>query len=222
MATELLLVIGNRNYSSWSLRPWMLLRHLGLPFRELVLPLDTPEFHREIEHYSPSRRVPVLIDGELRVWETIAISEYAVEKAAGRGWPRDPAARAVARAAAAEMHAGFVALRGAYPMNVRERGRRVAHTPAISTDIARVDALWTACRRDYGGSGPWLFGSDYSVADAMFAPVVMRFNTYGTAGLGATALAYVETALADPVLQSWMRLAAAEPARLPAVDAVGK
>jgi glutathione S-transferase len=221
MSAELLLVMGNRNYSSWSLRPWMLLRHLELPFRELVLSLDTPEFQREVGRYSPSRRVPVLIDGDLKIWETIAICEYLVEKKNGRGWPQDPAARANARAVAAEMHAGFAALRSARPMNVRERGRHVPLTPAVSADIARIDSLWSDCRRQHGKGGPWLFGADYTAADAMFAPVVTRFNTYGAQGLGTTALEYVDTVLADPHLQNWMQLAAVEPEKLPSTDSVG-
>ncbi len=221
MATEMLLVIGNRNYSSWSLRPWILLRHLGLPFREQVLDLDTPGFQRDIGRYSPSRRVPVLFDGDLCVWESLAIAEYAVEKAQGRGWPRATTARAIARAVAAEMHSGFAALRNACPVNVRESGRRVPRTPELAADVARIDALWSDCRTRFGSGGPWLFGAEYSVADAMFAPVATRFRTYGSDGLGATALAYLDTVLGDPELATWTRMAAAEAAQLPAVDAVG-
>lgn len=213
----LTLVIGNRNYSSWSLRPWILLRHLGIAFDEVRLPLDTPEFDAKIGRWSPSRRVPVLVDGELRVWESLAIAEYAVEKA-GRGWPADPAARAVARAVSAEMHAGFQALRSAYPMNVRARNRRVPTTPALAASIRRMDELWTACRTRHGAGGPWLFG-EYSVADAMYAPVAFRFRTYGTAGLGPVSLAYVATVLEDPLLQPWIAAAEAETERVAADEA---
>ena len=206
---ELTLVIGNRNYSSWSLRPWILLRHLGLKFRELRLALDTPEFADRVQVYSPSGRVPVLIDGELRVWESLAILEYASELAGGRGWPTEVSARATARAAASEMHAGFAALRAAYPMNIRARQRRVALSAELKTAIARVDRLWSDCRRRYGSGGPWLFGA-YSAADAMYLPVAFRFQTYGSAGLGDSALAYVETALGDPLLAPWIRLAESE------------
>ncbi|MCZ8132491.1 MAG: glutathione S-transferase family protein [Steroidobacteraceae bacterium] len=216
--TDLTLVIGNRNYSSWSLRPWILLRHLGLPFREVRLPLDTPEFHREIEHWSPTGKVPVLIDGALRVWESIAIVEYVVEKA-GRGWPADRAARAHARSVSAEMHAGFGALREAYPMNIRARDRRVPMTEPLAAAIRRLDALWTDCRNHHAAGGPWLFG-EYSAADAMYAPVAFRFQTYGAEGLGALSLAYLRTVLDDPLLRPWVEAAETETERA-AGDDVG-
>ena len=210
---DLTLVIGNRNYSSWSLRPWILLRHLELEFAEVRLPLDTPEFAREIGRWSPSGKVPVLVHGDLRVYESIAILEYANELAAGRAWPADRARRAVARSVAAEMHAGFQPLRSAYPMNVRARGRKVPMTEALAASIGRLDALWTECRTRHGAGGPWLFG-EYSAADAMYAPVAFRFRTYGTAGLGATSLAYMDTLLADPLLQPWIAAAEAETERV--------
>ena len=141
--SDLTLVIGNRNYSSWSLRPWILIQHLGLNCREIRLALDTPTFAAEVSRYSPTRRVPVLVDGTLSVWESTAILEYISELAGGRGWPSDRSARAIARAATAEMHAGFVPLRNAYPMNIRARGRRVAMTAELAASIARLDALWT-------------------------------------------------------------------------------
>ena len=128
--SDLTLVIGNRNYSSWSLRPWMLLKHLALELRELVIRLDTPTTKDEIEKYAPSGRVPALLDGELCVWESLAICEYVAELS-GRGWPRDPAARAVARSVCAEMHSGFVSLRMEWPMNARARNRRTILTPEI-------------------------------------------------------------------------------------------
>ena len=207
------LVGGNRNYSSWSLRPWILLRHLGLEFADVQLPLDTPQFHAEIERWSPARKVPVLVDGDLRDWESIAIVEYLNEKSGGRAWPEDFAARAHARAIAAEMHAGFQAPRSAYPMNVRARDRRVRLTPELAAAIARIDAIWTDCRRRYGALGPWLFGA-YSAADAMYAPVAFRFRTYGTQGLGAESIAHVDTVVQDPLLQPWLAAAEAEPERI--------
>lgn len=206
---DLLLVIGNKNDSSWSLRPWMLLKHVGLPFDELVLPLDSAQFKTEIAKYSPTRRVPVLIDGQTRVWESTAICEYAVEKAGGRGLPADAAARAKARSAAAEMHAGFTGIRAAYPMDVRARGKRSVVTPELQSSIQRLDELWRECRAEHHGSGPWLFG-DYSIADAMFAPIALRFNTYGLDGLGDVSRAYVGHVLADAALQDWMKAAASE------------
>lgn len=205
----LVLVGGNRNYSSWSLRPWILLRHLGLEFKDVRLALDTPEFHAEIERWSPARKVPVLVDGELRIWESIAIVEYLNDRSGGRAWPQDVAARAHARAIAAEMHAGFQALRAQYPMNIRARDRRVPLTPELAAAIARIDAIWTDCRRRYGAMGPWLFG-DYCAADAMYAPVAFRFRTYGTSGLGAESIAYVDTVVADPLVQPWVEAAVAE------------
>lgn len=206
---DMLLVIGNKNDSSWSLRPWMLLRHLGIPFDELVLPLDSPEFKSEIGKYSPTRRVPVLIDGPVRVWESISICEYAIEKAGGRGLPGDSGARAKARSAAAEMHAGFTGIRAAYPMDVRARGKRAVVTPELQSSIQRLDELWRECRAEHHESGPWLFG-DYSIADAMFAPIALRFNTYGLDGLGDVSRAYVAHVIADANLQDWMKAAASE------------
>ena len=211
--TALTLVIGNRNYSSWSLRPWILLRHLGLEFAEVRLPLDTPEFAREIGRWSPSGKVPVLVHGDLRVHESTAILEYANELADGRAWPADRARRALARSVAAEMHAGFQPLRSAYPMNVRARGRKVPMTDELAASIRRMDALWTECRARHGAGGPWLFG-EYTAADAMYAPVAFRFRTYGTAGLGVASLGYVDTLLADPLLQPWIAAAEAETERV--------
>ena len=205
---DLLLAMGNKNYSSWSLRPWMLLKHLGLPFEERVLQLDTPQFASEVAGLSPTRRVPVLRHGELWIWDSLAICEYACELA-GRGWPQDREARAVARSACAEMHSGFEALRSQWPMNARATGRRTPPDAARDANVARIQQLWAECRTRFGARGPWLFG-EYSVADAMYAPVVLRFRTYG-AQLGGTAAAYMETALADPHLQSWIAAATAEP-----------
>ena len=205
----LTLIVANYNYSSWSLRPWALLRHLGLAFAERRIALDTPTFAAEVARYSPAGRVPVLLDGEFAVWESVAILEYASELAGGRGWPAERAARAVARAVIAEMHAGFAALRSAYPMNIRARDRRVPMSVPLAADIGRLDALWRDCRRRFGGAGPWLFGA-YSAADAMYLPVAFRFQTYGAAGLGTESRAYLATALADPVIEPWIRAALAE------------
>jgi len=200
--SPLTLVVGSRNYSAWSLRAWMVLRHLGLEFTEQQIPLDTPEFESEIGKFSPTRRVPVLVRGDLIVWESIAICEYASELAGGRGWPGEPGLRAIARALASEMHAGFGALRNACPMNARATGRRVPMTPALAQDLRRVDAIWSGCRRDHGERGPWLFG-DFSIADAMFAPVALRVRTYGLP-LSSLATRYYDTMLADPHLLEWI------------------
>lgn len=202
------LVIGDRNLSSWSLRPWLLLRHLGLDFEEIRLPLDTPRFHDEIVRYSPARRVPVLLDGDLRVWDSLAICEYLHEKTGGGAWPEDAAARAHARSVSAEMHSGFAALRTAWSMRAAARGLDVPPGPAAETDIARIDEIWSDCRARYALQGPWLFGR-YCTADAMYAPVALRFNTYG-ARLSAAAGGYFATVLQDPHLQEWVRGAESE------------
>ncbi len=207
-APELRLVIGNKNYSSWSLRPWMLLQHLQLHFAEVQILLDRPDTQGLIRQYSPAGRVPVLCHGELHVWDSIAIGEYLCELT-GRGLPRLAAARAIARAASAEMHGGFMALRTAWPMNARATGRQTPISAALAADIARIDNLWSECRQRFGADGPWLFG-EYSLADAMYAPVVLRFRTYG-AQLSTAAAHYRDTALADPVLRSWIQAAEREP-----------
>ncbi len=216
----LTLIIGNRNYSSWSLRPWALMTHLGLHFDELLIPLDTPTFSAEALRHSPTGRVPALRDGELLVYESIAILEYVSELGHGRGWPEDAPLRAAARSVTAEMHGGFAALRQNCPMNIRARGRRVAPSPALAADIARIDALWSGCRARHRALGPWLFGR-YSAADAMFLPVAFRFQTYGREGLGAASLAYLATALGDPLIGPWVRAAEAELWRLPCEEAGG-
>ena len=206
---ELALVIGNKNYSSWSLRPWILMKHLGVDFREIQLQLDTPEFKDELAEFGPSGRVPVLKSGELTVWDSLAICEYVAELT-GRGWPQDASARAVARSVCSEMHSGFLNLRMEWPMNARARNRRTTMTPGLEADIDRIDEIWMDCRRRFGASGgPWLFG-EYSIADAMYAPVVLRFNTY-RAQISDTARWYLATALADPTLQEWVLAAQEEP-----------
>lgn len=204
---ELLLTIGNKNYSSWSLRPWLLMKHLGLPFAERQIPLDTREFAGAIGALSPTRRVPVLEHGALRIWDSLAICEYVCELT-GRGWPGDRAARAVARSVCAEMHSGFSILRSQWPMNARAQGRRTAPNPERTADIARIEELWNDCRARFGATGPWLFG-EYSTADAMYAPVVLRFRTYG-AQLRPASQAYAATVLDDAHLRSWLDAAAAE------------
>lgn len=202
------LVIGDRNLSSWSLRPWMLLRHLGLAFEEVRLPLDTPRFREEIGHYTPSRRVPVLLDGALRVWDSLAICEYLNEVSGHRAWPADATARAEARSVSAEMHSGFAALRASWSMQAAARNLDVPLGPEARADLERLDEIWTRCRAERSSHGPWLYGR-YSIADAMYAPMVLRFHTYG-AKLSAGAQAYFESALEDPHLQEWIHGAVRE------------
>jgi glutathione S-transferase len=200
------LVIGNKNLSSWSLRAWLLLRHLDLPFTEILLRLDTPEFETRIGEYSSARRVPVLIDGEASIWDSLAICEYLNEHVSGRAWPEDRAARAHARSISAEMHSGFAALRQTWSMNATAK-LNVEPTPQTLQDVARIDAIWHECLQRYGG--PWLFGSRFSIADAMYAPVVLRFNTYGPT-LSAPARTYLEHVLADHHLEAWIEAARGE------------
>jgi glutathione S-transferase len=198
----LTLVIGNKNLSSWSLRPWLVLKHFGLEFQEVKLPLDTPAFHRDILQYSPSRRVPALIDGSIRIWDSLAIAEYVNEKVQGRAWPADAAARAHARAVSAEMHSGFAALRTHWPMQA-VGSSRVELPPEGEADVARVQQIWHECRSQYGSRGPWLFG-EYSIADAMYAPVALRFRHYGAAFSSAAAEAYQQQLIEDSHMQAWL------------------
>lgn len=220
----LTLVIGNKNYSAWSLRPWVLMKQLGIAFDEILIPLDTPEFKDRVAEHGPSGRVPVLKDGHISIWDSLAICEYVNELAGGRGWPREVRARAVARAVSAEMHSGFINLRTEWPMNARARNRHTPMTPGLISDIERIDELWNDCRRRYGAAGPWLFG-EYSAADAMFAPVVLRFNTYSSHSYGAqlseTARWYIATALENAALQEWIAAAQKEHHTLPEFE-VGK
>jgi glutathione S-transferase len=198
----LTLVIGNKDLSSWSLRPWLVLKHYGLAFREIVLPLDTPEFFAQIVRYSGALRVPVLIDGETHIWDSLAIVEYLNEKLDGRAWPADPLLRAHARSVSAEMHSGFQALRETWPMHTTGRNPHVPLTPQGRADVARVQAIWDDCRTKYAARGPWLFG-EFSIADAMYAPVVLRFNHYGATGLNAHSQAYMQQWLQNAEMRAW-------------------
>ena len=214
----LTLVIGNKNYSSWSLRPWLLMRYFGIAFDEVRLPLDTPEFATGITRWSPSGRVPVLHRGDLVVWDSLAISEYVNETFLdGRGWPSDPAARAVARAVSAEMHSGFQALRDELPLNARRRVRNFVVSPHARRDVDRITRIWRECRAR-AGTGPHLFGA-FSIADAMYAPVVLRFQTYGVE-IGEVERRYADAMLALPALKEWLAAAEAEGQALPKYDAV--
>ena len=213
----LTLVIGNKNYSTWSLRAWLFMKHAGVEFQEILVPLDNPETHEQLERYGPSGRVPVLRQGTLCVWDSLAICEYIAELS-GRGWPQAREARAVARSVCAEMHSGFTTLRSLWPMNARARNRRTAVTAALAADVERIDEIWNDCRSRFGSGGPWLFG-DYSVADAMYAPAVLRFNTYG-AHISQTARWYMASVLEDAALQEWLQGARQEPWTI-AADEVG-
>lgn len=215
------LVIGNKNYSSWSLRPWLLLRHFGVEFSEIRLLLDTPEFFAEIGRYSPSGKVPALQDGGLSIWDSLAICEYVNERwLAGRGWPKDMQARAMARTAAAEMHSGFVALRSQLPMNSRRRPDTYRWDEAAQRDIDRVQALWRELRQRYGEAGDFLFG-EFSIADAMFAPVAIRFDGYGVP-VDEIAMRYMQALFALPAMREWREAAEAETELVPGTEAFRK
>jgi glutathione S-transferase len=209
------LAIGNRNYSSWSLRPWLLLRQFGVAFEEDVLPLDTPEFATRIAAYGGAGRVPVLVDGDVTVWDSLAICEYANERwLGGRGWPADAALRALARSAAAEMHSGLGALRSQLPMNVRRRPDAYRWDADAQRDIERVQALWARLRSRAGeGTGAdegFLLGT-FGIVDAMFAPVCVRLRGYG-APVDAVAAAFMDAIFALPAFREWEAAALAETA----------
>jgi glutathione S-transferase len=202
-----LLVIGNHNYSSWSLRPWLVLKHLGLPFRLERIALEQPGTAAAIRRHSPAGRVPVLVEGDVTVWDSLAIIEHLAERRPGL-WPADPVARGMARSVSAEMHSGFQALRNELPMNIRASGRKVTPSPDASVDVQRILAIWTAARERFGTSGPWLFGS-FSAADAMFTPVASRFRTYGTE-VPDPLRPLQDTMLGSPAMREWASLAEAE------------
>ncbi len=207
---DLTLVLGNRNYSSWSLRAWLAMRIAGLEFDVEVIPLDQPETKQAILSRSPAGRVPVLHSGDLVVWDSLAICEHTAELAPrAKLWPEDAAARAVARAASAEMHAGFAALRATLPMNIRADRPGVAIEAPAQADIERITEIWRDCRARFGAAGPFLFGAP-TIADAMFAPVVARFATYHVP-LGPVERAYVDSVRALPAMGEWAAAAAEEP-----------
>lgn len=209
MERDLKLIVGNYNYSSWSLRPWIMLQHLGLPFKTIRVLLDTPSFKAQVLKHSPAGRVPVLIDGTLTVWESIAILEYLNEITQGAAYPANQAMRAYARALVAEMHAGFQAMRQAWPMNLKAL-RTVASSAALKSDIQRIDGIFKDCRQRFSSQGPWLMGQ-YSAVDAMYLPIVMRFKTYADVSpLSPLSQQYVELASTDPLFKPWLAWAHAE------------
>jgi glutathione S-transferase len=214
-APDLELVIGNKNLSSWSLRPWLLLRQAGVPFRERVLLFETPGWRESIGAFSPSGRVPTLRHGELAIWDSLAICEYVAELFPdARLWPADRSARALARAISAEMHSGFGSLRTDLSMDIVARVPRRTRSHETARDIARVLAIWSECRaRVAPADGPFLFGR-FGVADAMFAPVATRFRTYDVPIADEAARAYSEALLALPAMREWEAAAHAEVAAL--------
>ena len=210
---EFTIYIGNRNYSSWSMRGWLMAKLAGIAFEEVLIPLYEPESRPELLRRSPSGKVPALQHGDLTIWESLAIGEYLAELfPAAKLWPEDRSARAVARAVSQEMHAGFLPLRRHFPMNMRASVQREA-TPEAQADIDRITALWRDCRRRFGRGGAFLFGH-LGIADAMFAPVVSRFRTFQVK-LDAEAEAYAAAVTAWPAYQEWLAGARAETMVIP-------
>jgi glutathione S-transferase len=206
------LIIGNKNYSSWSMRPWIAMKVANIPFEETVISLNAPDFKQVVGSASGSGKVPVLIDGDIRVWESLAILEYVAEKfQQARLWPTDSAARATARAISSEMHAGFVPLRRHMPMNMWRPVKKRALTPEVEANIKRIEAIWTDCRARFGAEtdGVFLFGQ-FGAADAMYAPVVARLHTYGV-DVGKISRGYMEAVMGLPAWREWHVAAITEP-----------
>jgi glutathione S-transferase len=204
------LIIGNKNYSSWSFRPWIAMKVAGIPFEEEVISLDAADFKSRVSPHSGTGKVPVLIDGDVKIWESLAILEYLAERYPNAGlWPADPAARAHARAVASEMHAGFLPLRRHCPMNLWRPVRKRELTPEVAENVARLEQMWTDCRSRFGAGGPFLFGA-FSTSDAMYAPMVSRLETYAVE-VGAPVRAYMTAMTSLPAWQEWKAAALEEP-----------
>ena len=207
------LVIGNKNYSSWSMRPWLLLRHHAIAFEEIKVALFSDGYQQILAKYSPSLRVPVLIDNGHTIWDSLAICEYVSERYLNNhGYPADLFERARCRSFCNEMHAGFMSIRSQLPMNCRAR-RQVDFSDSVLTEIRRVDQIWSESRRQFAAGGDYLFGA-FSIADCMYAPMALRFHTYGVP-LSALARGYVDTLLVNAAVQQWRADAAAEQETLP-------
>jgi len=206
----LTLIIGNKNYSSWSLRPWIAMRVAGIAFDERVIPLYEPGSREQILKYSPSRKLPVLIDDGQPVWESLAILEHLAEKFPQAGfWPADSRARSHARAIATEMHGGFQALRRNCPMNLWLPAKKRPQPEEVMNDVHRIDAILSDCRARFGQSGPFLYGA-FGAADAMFAPVATRIRTFELT-VGPVANAYIDAILSLPTFVEWRVAALKEP-----------
>ncbi len=215
------LILANKAYSSWSLRPWILLKQFRIPFEEVVIPLDAPETQANILRYAPNGKCPSLHDGGIAVWESLAIMEYVAETHPEKAiWPRAKAARAHARSLASEMHAGFAALRQACPCNFRRPASAIPLSEPVRAEVARIEAAWRHARETFGKAGPFLFGR-FSAADAMFAPVVNRFHIYEIP-VSKPTRAYMESTMALPAWKAWIADAAAEPWRIDKYEAVGR
>lgn len=213
------LVIGNYNYSSWSMRAWLHLRASGIPFTVTRIPLFSAEWSSHIERYSPAGRVPVLLDGDLEIWDSMAILDHVIENySQAIAWPDDRRARARARSICAEMHAGFIAIRNELPQNIRARKplNRKRLTPACRAQLERIDAIWTECRSEFSGKAPWLFGR-LSVADIVFAPIALRLVTYGIT-MSTKAEEFVSQVQKFAPVREWIDAANAEEESLVFID----
>jgi glutathione S-transferase len=210
----LTLVIGNKNYSSWSFRPWIAMKVAGIAFQEVVISLNADDFKPRVSKLSGTGKVPVLDDSGVHVWESLSILEYLAERfPAARLWPAGPASRARARTISAEMHAGFVPLRRACPMNMWRPVKKRELSDEVMANVRRIEAMWAECRSRYGSGGPFLFGP-FCAADAMYAPVVARFHTYDVE-VGAATRAYMDAVMALPAWAEWTAAALKEPWVLP-------
>ncbi len=213
---RLTLVIGNKNYSSWSMRPWLVLKAFGIRFQEIQILLGQPDTGLQIARYSAAGRVPILIDGDIAIWDSLAICEYLAEQfPEKRLWPDNVAARAMARCICAEMHSGFTDVRSAMWMNIRANFAGKGHTPGAQADIGRISEIWETCLSEFGHH-EYLFGQ-FSIADAYFAPVVMRFRSYAVS-LAPALQAYCERVAAHPAVAAWIDAAHKETCALPKYD----
>lgn len=202
--SDLMLVIGNKNYSSWSLRPWVFLRHHKIDFKEMRVPLFVESTEDELAEFDSDYKVPVLKDSDLVVWDSLSILEYVSENYLdGRGWPSEPEVRAVARSVSAEMHSSYINVRSELPMNCRKKFENISLSQAAEREIERIKSLWRKCRTAYGEGDEWLFG-DFTIADAMFAPIVLRFNGYSIPLEGLEA-GYVQSVLDHPAIIEWVK-----------------
>lgn len=202
--TELTLVIGNKNYSSWSLRPWLAMKQNGLQFKEIRIPLYAPESKQKLQQYTPSGKIPVLLHDSQTIWESLAILEYLTEEFSDLHWyPEDKTAKTIARSISAEMHGGFHKLRENMPMNCRAKYPGKGMALGVQKDIDRITEIWQECRQKFGDRGDMLFGK-FTIADAMYAPVVMRFITYGVE-VDKVCSDYMEAVLALPAMQEWVK-----------------
>lgn len=202
--SNITLTIGDKNLSSWSLRPWFLMTHAGIPFKEETIFLDRPESRKELSEKSPSGLVPFLTHGDVNIWDSLAIAEYLNDCFPDKKlWPESKAARAFARSVAAEMHSGFSNLRTVWPMMATRRNLQHTTSGGVQRDIDRILALWKECRSRFGAGGDFLFG-DFSIADAMYAPVVSRFFTYGPIPMNEDCMAYMDRIIGLPAMERWI------------------